>query len=101
MAEDIVKNISTISCVPKHSLDKLSDIAIYCIADTFSESGDTACMNIGIGEIHILKSNGELNYSFIPNSKLEKSLIKALSGENELEVKISDKLNSQFYKYLR
>ena len=72
---DGVKDLSTISTIPYHTLEKLFDRFMWVICDTIEESSisheDYAQVDIGIGRIDINIADNEIQYRFVPSKKLD------------------------------
>ena len=75
---DGLKDLSTITTIPYHTLQKLFEKFSWVICDSVQEScmnkQDYASIDIGIGTIDIAVVNDSVQYRFIPSSKLEESV---------------------------
>lgn len=103
---NLIKDVSAITNINEKLLNKIVDIAIYCINDAVEESVlNKECItqvDIGIGTLSILASNNELKFKFIPNAKLRESVISTIKNEENtidkvVESNIVEKL-TKLYK---
>lgn len=97
IADDLLQQITDITTIPQHSLQRLFTTMNYCICNSVYESKleheSITSLNIGIGILQIENTGKELNYKFIPSQQLERSLIKTITkNENPL----IDKLETTF-----
>lgn len=91
--EDILLQITDITTIPQHSLQRLMTVMNYCICNSVYESKlkhePLTSLNIGIGVLQIENTGKALNYRFVPNQQLEKSLVKTITqNENPLVNKL-------------
>ena len=95
--EDILLQLTDITTIPQHSLQRLMTVMNYCICNSVYESmlqkQPITSLNIGVGVLQIENTGTQLNYKFIPSQQLEKSLVKTITkNENPL----ADKLETTF-----
>ena len=100
MEQDLIKDVAELAVTKKLFLDKLINIADYCISDYILEAKlsdeDMISIDIGIGVLQILITSREVQYNFIPSTKLEKSIIETYQTENSvLSETISESLVSR------
>ena len=95
----LIKDISDITNVKEYNLEILNDIAIsilsYDIVEDLKSKNNVSEIDIGIGYLYITKEDNIIKYKFIPNSKLEKTIVKSYNGTNMLVEKIDDALNDR------
>lgn len=94
---DIIEDVSLLTTINKRNLNKLIDVAQYCINEAIEESliesKTTSDINIGIGELHIQFLNNELKFKFIPSAKLREGIIDTIKGkQNSLELVLEHNL---------
>lgn len=92
---DALSDLSTLTFIPKASLDKLMNQIPYIICQSLLESklnnDNHVIANLGFGQLELVYTDDELLYKFIPNKKTETMFINTLiSGESPLETKIED-----------
>lgn len=97
---NILEDISTLTSINKKALDKLSNVAIYCINDAVVESlitdNDTVKVDIGIGELWLRLENDQVKYKFIPSAKFEESIVNTITNKsNLLEISIENSLKEK------
>ena len=75
---DGLKDLSTITTIPYHTLQKLFDKFSWIICDSVEEScmnnQEYASIDIGIGTIDIAVIDNSVQYRFVPSSKLEENI---------------------------
>ena len=95
--EDILEQVTDITTIPQHSLQRLMTVINYCICNSVYESKLTheplTSMNIGIGILQIENTGRALNYKFIPSQQLEKGLVKTITTDVN---PLTDKLETTF-----
>lgn len=73
---DIMQDISKITTIPERTLNKLVSKIDWCICDAVQESilcgNDSASVDVGVGTIHIVWSGEQIQYKFVPSTKLER-----------------------------
>ena len=76
---DVIKDISKLTTIPERSLNKLMSKMCWCICDAVEESTlkeqNITVIDIGIGQLCIQVISNEIQYKFIPDSKLEKYMV--------------------------
>lgn len=81
---ELSKDVSTITTIPKVTLDSISESAIICMCHDILEDklsgSDISELDIGIGILYI-KLEDSIRFKFIPNSKFE-SIIKTTLTDN-------------------
>lgn len=100
---NIVQDISTITTIPTASLHKLFDKVGWCICNGVEESrlngDDVTEINLDFGTLLISVENNQIQYKFIPSSKLEKGLIDTIiNKKNPLTVKLEDTFANRILK---
>lgn len=101
--EDILAQVTEITTIPQHSLQRLATVTNYCICNSVYES-KLSCepitsMNIGIGILQVENTGKSLNYKFIPSQQLEKSLVKTITtDENPLITKLETTFTQRIVK---
>jgi len=85
MKFDIIKDITTLTTIAEKSLVKINDLSIddicHCVLESVNCGDDVVDIDIGIGELKIIVSDGELHYRFTPSNQLEKKLIKTFEDK--------------------
>lgn len=94
---NLVEDVATLTTINKKSLQKLLDIAVYCINETIEEdvlaSNGVSEIDLGIGELYIQYVNNELKFKFIPSAKLKEGIIDTIKGkQNNLEITLEKTL---------
>ena len=100
---DIVEDIATITTIPPASLRKLFDKVGWCICNAVEESRlrneDITEINVGYGNLLISIENNQIQYKFIPNSKLEKGLVETIvNKKNSLVVNLEQTFANRIVK---
>ena len=101
LIDDLVK----VTTIQKATLDRLCNISIDCIGhslyESICDSEDITEIALGIGTLLIKMGGNEISYKFIPNSKLESTLIN-VAQKNEspltksIEKSIVDKIEKTY-----
>ena len=105
---DVIRNVSTITTIPKAQLDSVIDKEILCIVnDVVTKDSDESILDfdVGVGTIKIKVDSTSIQYKFLPSIKLEKVLKQAVStGQSPLqqmcEKQISDRVLSAYKELL-
>lgn len=101
MKFDMIKDITTLTTISEKSLVKISDLSVddicHCVLESVDCGDNVADIDIGIGELKIITSDGELHYRFTPSNQLEKKLIKTFENRVDpltlsVEKSLSDKI---------
>ena len=97
---DILDNVSTLTSINKKALEKLSNVAIYCLNDAVEESRisgeEITEADIGIGKLLIKFDGEQVKYKFIPSAKLEESITDTIVHKsNILEIAIENSLKDK------
>ena len=100
---DIVKDLSTITTIPVRTLDKLISQSDWCICNAIEETilsgNDTVCVDIGIGLIYMSINNNEVQYKFVPSSKLEKYVVDTVvNAKNPLTINLESTFINRILK---
>lgn len=83
------ENLSTLTTIPKASLDRLDEKRCFIICDevdtAIKNCESIASIDIGVGTLIINVTDSDIIYKFIPSSSLERYLKDViLEGENPL-----------------
>ena len=82
---DGISTLSTITTIPKQTLEKLFEKLSWVICDSVEVScmsnEDFARIDIGIGYIDINVTENELEYRFIPSKKLESDILNTVQNK--------------------
>ena len=82
---ELTKDISTITTIPKTSLDSLIDSAIICICHDALEDSlndiDVCEIDIGLGNLYLKLDNDDIKFKFVPNLKFENILKESLNNK--------------------
>ena len=94
---NIIEDVATLTTINKKNLNKLVEVALYCINEAIEESlldqKTVTDLDIGIGELHIQFVDNELKFKFIPNAKLREGAIDTIKGkQNNLELILEQNL---------
>jgi hypothetical protein len=98
---NLTKDISTLTGISVLTLEKIISKVISSICYDVQEStlnkNEISEIDIGIGNLMIKNLGGEVAYKFIPNSKLNNSVIETLKTgksplENSIEIALRDKV---------
>lgn len=97
MENNLINDISKVTTIPKSALNRLNNIAIWCITDAFKVSllnnNDLTEIDLGIGKLCILNEDEQVKYKFIPNELLEQSIIDtSLNNRSHLELNLEEKI---------
>lgn len=100
MKQDLLSDVSQLSTVKPAFFNKFCRIAEYCIGDYVLESKlsdeDLTEIDIGIGKLNLLITDGSLEYQFVPSMRLERLIINAFQNEESiLTEKIEDGLEDR------
>lgn len=80
-----LENLSTITTIPYHTLQKLFNELSWIICDSLEEScinnQEYASIDIGIGTIDIAVVDDSVQYRFVPSSKLEDSVRETIENK--------------------
>lgn len=83
---DGLKDLSTITTIPYHTLQKLFEKFLWIICDSIEEScrskQDYASIDIGIGTIDIAFDDDTVQYRFIPSRNLDDSIKDTIVNKN-------------------
>lgn len=94
---NLIEDVSTLTTINKRNLNKLIEVASYCINETIEEDlldgSNVSDIDIGIGELHIQYVDNELKFKFIPSAKLREEIIDTIKGKhNNLELVLDKNL---------
>lgn len=100
---NIIDDLSTITTIPPASLRKLFEKVGWCICNGVLESRlaeqDITEINLGYGTLIISIENNQIEYKFIPSSKLEKGLIETVvNKKNPLVVNLEETFANRILK---
>ena len=100
MEQNLINDIAELAVTKKSFLDKLVNIADYCISDYILEAKlkdeDVISIDIGIGTLNILVTSREVQYDFVPSNKLEKTIVETYQTEQSvLKEAVSEALVSR------
>lgn len=77
-----IEDLCVLTTIPTTSMNKLFDQLSWCICNGLCENildnQEYAEINIGVGNLIISIEDNMLQYKFIPNAKLEQSLVEAV-----------------------
>lgn len=105
MVRKLSSDLSSLSNIPEYILDKLFNLAAYCISNTVYESllnGDNfAEIDLGFGKLIIKNDLKDLKLKFLPNKDLEMDLKNVNEGGkpelyNKIEKALVAKLNDLY-----
>lgn len=106
---NLIEDISALTEVSEKTLDKLVNVANYCIGhavhETMCQGSDITVVDMGIGELTIRVLNEGIQYRFVPSTVLEKTLVKTVVGKTspmivQLETKLQDKIDKAYKEVL-
>lgn len=84
----LTEEMAVLSTIQKKNLEKLSEIAIYCIVEDVKEAtldnNDLVKIDIGIGELLINSKDNTLKFKFIPGAKLVDECVNAIKHKQNL-----------------
>lgn len=94
---DGIKDLSVITTIPYHTLQKLFDKLCWVVCDGVQASEldheEFASIDIGIGTIDIAVKDDQIQYRFVPSNKLEDSVRETLvSKKNPLQINLEEAL---------
>lgn len=99
----VVEDVSSLTTIPRTSLNSLIDKAIYsicdCVEETILVSGSNLEIDIGIGTLKIGIEDEIVKYRFIPSAKLEDGVTDTIvNHKNPLVCKIEENLVKKILK---
>ena len=102
-ATDIINDVATITTIPPTSLRKLIDKMSWCICNAVEESRlsniESTIVNIGFGQLIIAVEDNQIQYKFIPSSKLERGLVDTIiNKKNPLIVNLEETFANRIVK---
>lgn len=81
---ELLKDVSTITTIPKLTLESINESTIICMCHDILEDklsgADISELDIGIGILYI-KLDDDIKFKFVPNSKFE-NIIKTTLEDN-------------------
>lgn len=91
---DVIKDLSTLTTIPKEKLDKLIEQENWIIVDSLEQSSEPiTSLDIGVGTLELINNLDNLEYRFIPSSNLEKMIIEYFQyGKAPLRTKLEETL---------
>lgn len=97
---NLIEDISKLSNIPQSILNKLVNIAKFCVCDCLIETKlkneSLSEIDLGLGKLNILVSEDQIEYQFIPSRSLEKNIKTAvIKNKNPLEIAVEDSLNTR------
>lgn len=99
---NLLTDLSTLSGIKEYNLVKLQSLIIDIISHTVVEGlknkDKVIEIDIGIGTLYIINNEGTIQYKFIPNAKLERTIIKAYNGEDILLNKLEEEITNRILK---
>lgn len=97
MKDNLITDLSTLTTIPKVTLQELCNLACQSIAHcaTNLDLDDVAEVDIGMGNLYIGRYAGEVRYKFVPSPTLEHDVNLALSGNSPLIKRCEDTLVSR------
>lgn len=99
---NLLTDLSTLSGIKEYNLVKLQSLIIDIISHTVVEGlknkDKVIEIDIGIGTLYIINNEGIIQYKFIPNAKLERTIIKAYNGEDILLNKLEEEITNRILK---
>ena len=107
--KDLIKDVSVLTDVNEHTLNKFIPICNHCIGHAIHESEclqeEITEIDIGFGELHIKVDEGAIKYRFIPSKELEKLLIKTITQHTspillKLESNLQEKIDRTYKELL-
>lgn len=102
MKNDLLKDLSTLTCTKEYTFDYLKDLSISDICQCVLESkydGNVSEIDIGIGVLTISILDDELSFYFAPSDDLEKELLETLIKDNsKLRDKVESRISSKMIK---
>jgi hypothetical protein len=103
MKFDMIKDITTLTTIAEKSLIKINDLSVddicHCVLESVNCGDDVADIDIGIGELKVIVSDGELHYRFTPSNQLEKKLIKTFEeGVDPLTQVVEESLSNKILR---
>lgn len=103
--DNIITNLSTLTTIPKETLNKLYDNMSWCICDSVYQNilryENLTEMDIGIGTLYILRDGDDVKYKFKPSVKLETAIKDTIINKNnplqiKLETSLINKINHTY-----
>ena len=103
MKFNMIKDITTLTTIAEKSLVKINDLSVddicHCVLESVDCGDDVADIDIGIGELKILVSDGELHYRFTPSNQLEKKLVKTFEDRvDPLTISVEESLSNKILR---
>ena len=106
MIKNIIEDVSFLTNVSDHVLNKLINVTNYSIGHAIHESicekEEFAMLDIGIGELHIKVEDDGVRYRFVPTKPLEDMITKTvLTKQSPIITKLDTDLQSKIDKTYR
>lgn len=101
MTFNVLNDLATLTTIPQATLVKLMDKMGWCICNLVEESSlnsdSITEIDLGIGKLILNIENNEIEYKFIPSTKLESNIIKTIKEKknpllNKLETSLADRI---------
>ena len=101
-------DLSTITTIPKLTLDKLDDKREWCICnavqETLLDKETITYINIGIGTLGIKIEDNTVRYKFTPSSSLEQSIQQTIINKknpliNNIEQTLATKIINTYKEF--
>lgn len=97
---NVIQDISTLTTIPKATLNKLTDLleasVCHAVQESCCEDEEITSINLGYGVLHIKHSKNELKYKFIPSNKFEKAIVETVkTKQSPLVAKVEETLTAR------
>lgn len=102
---DLLSDLSTLTGIPRLTLDKLTKSKILCIShtahETQCEGKDTVEIDIGLGVLYIKYDTEVVKYKFIPSKALENQIRHTIDSKTspliiKAEHQLADRIKSTY-----
>lgn len=98
--KDLIQDISILTTIGKYNLDQLVNKSVAIISHDVEESlrdgNNITSIDIGIGELHILHTDGSIKYKFIPSKRLDDVIVDTcVNRQSALDILIDKALGER------
>jgi hypothetical protein len=94
---DVVDNLSSVTNIPRVTIESLKNKETLCVAHAVAtmSNDDVLVADIGIGNLCIGMTDCGVRYKFIPNKMMEEKITSAFDGFDPLSKALEDSLSSK------
>lgn len=98
--QNLLNDLSILTCVESKDINKLKDISIslisHYIVESLKQRDTIASFDLGIGTLHISNKEDGVHYKFVPSKEFEKQVSDTYkTGKSRLKLDIEKALGSR------